>query len=330
MKNFLSQHKAFLMWISVVIMTIISILNLFIFATNRYSIKDEDYKDEFKKSYKILSVPIPDKLDLAGEQVPLNNFYVREALDRELLLNVYYQSQTALMFKKANRWFPIIEPILKKNNIPNDFKYLALIESIFANNFSSSGAAGYWQFMKATAKNYGLEINDEVDERFNVEKSTEAASKYLIELYNKYKSWTLAAAAYNVGENSLNKSIITQKTANYYDLYLNQETSRYVFRILAVKLILSNPQEYGYYFRKQDLYPIIPTVKVEIDSTISDLPDFAQKYKISYRILKEMNPWLRKNSLSNPNKKHYTIIIPQEGYTQYNNLLKDIFDKSIE
>ncbi|MDP4268029.1 MAG: lytic transglycosylase domain-containing protein [Bacteroidota bacterium] len=302
---------------------------MFIFSKS-LTRNDDNYRKAFYKGYKIFAVEIPDKLDFAGENVPLNNYYVREALDRELLLNTYFQSQTLLMFKRANRWFPFIEPILKKNGIPDDFKYLALIESTFANNFSSSGAGGYWQFMKETGKRYGLEVTEEVDERFNVEKATEAACKYLKELYNINKSWTLAAASYNVGEASLSKSIKTQRTLNYYDLYLNQETSRYIFRILSAKLIISNPRNYGYYLRKKDLYPPIPTVFVNIDSSISDLPGFAIKYKISYRILKELNPWLRKTNLPNPSKKRYNILIPKEGYTNYDLLMKGIEDEPFQ
>jgi len=265
---------------------------------------------ENNKIYQNLAVEIPQKLDFAGEAVPLERLDIRESLDRELLINTYWQSQTSLFFKRANRIFPVIEPILKKNDIPDDFKYLALIESGFANVVSPSGATGFWQFIQSTAEKNGLIVNDEVDERYHLEKSTEAACKYLKNSYSIFKSWTLAAAAYNMGDIGLGNTIKTQKVNNYYDLLFNAETARYVFRILAVKTIFENPKKYGFNFEDSDLYPIVKTESVVVDSTVTDLAQFALDKGINYKILKEYNPWLRKPSLINKGKNIFYIKIP--------------------
>ena len=232
------------------------------------------------------------------------------------------------MFKRAYRWFPIIEPILKQHKIPPDFKYIALIESGFINKVSPAGAEGFWQFIKETGIKYGLEINEEVDERYNIEKATEAACAFFNEAHKKYNSWTMAAASYNRGINGIDKQIDKQRVSNYYDLLLNEESSRYVFRILAMKIIMSHPTQYGFYLRKKDLYPPIPTKVVMVDSTIHDLTTFAMKHKINYKILKEFNPWLTEGSLKNKEKKTYKIIIPKEEYLRYDLLLKEIEDQN--
>ncbi len=265
------------------------------------------------------SIQIPDKIEFAGEKVPVKNFDVYESLDRELSINVYWQSQTLLFIKRTNRFFPIIEPILKKYNIPDDFKYLAVAESGLINAVSPSGAKGYWQFLGPTAEEYGLEINDEVDERYNLEKSTEAACKFLNKSYKTYNNWTLSAASFNFGRSNLNKQIKRQKAYNYYDLILGDETSRYVFRIIAIKMILSNPHKYGFNINKKDLYPKIPVYKVAIDSSVTDFAQFAQYFSINYKILKIFNPWLRENYLTNENKKTYFITIPKKGFRTIRN-----------
>ena len=265
----------------------------------------------------ILVLNIPKDLNFAGEKVPINNFDVRESLDRELLVNTYYQSQTLLMHKRANRWFPVIEPILKRNNVPDDFKYLAVIESNLSNVVSPAGATGYWQLMDAAARKYNLEINEDIDERYNVEKSTEAACKYLKDAYKQLGNWTLAAASYNMGMDGVAKQVQAQKQNSYYDLLLNQETARYNFRILAAKEILQHPKAYGYNIRKKDLYSYIPTQRLLIDSSITNLTDFALSQEVNYKILKIFNPWLRKSFLTNKTKKIYTILLPKKGYTNY-------------
>jgi membrane-bound lytic murein transglycosylase D len=285
---------------------------------------DLDYQKAFLHSNKIFALVLPDKAEFAGEEAPMGLYYVREGLDRELMVNTYWHSSTMLMLKKSNRYFHIIVPILKKYNIPEDFKYLALIESGLTNIKSPAGAAGFWQIVPGTAKNFGLEITDEVDERYNVEKSTEAACKLLRGSYNKFGSWTLAAAAYNVGEGRITKELERQKTNNYYDLYLPDETMRYIYRIIALKLLYEHPTEYGYYLRKKDLYPPIPTYTVTIDSSISNLPVFAKSMKINYRLLKEFNPWLRSDKLMNKGRKNYTISFPVKGFEDFDMLLAEI------
>lgn len=264
---------------------------------------------------------LPDKLDFAGEKTPMNLYYVRESLDRELLVNVYWQSSSLLLLKKANRYFPLIEPILKKYQVPDDFKFLALIESGLSNVVSPAGAAGFWQFIPETGKKYGLEISEEVDERYNIEKSTEAACKFLLSSYRQFGSWTLAAAAYNAGEGRIKNAVEAQRGVGYYDLYLNAETSRYVFRILALKLLYEHPTEFGYFIRNKDLYPPIPTYTVTVDSTQTSLVAFAVKNGINYRVLKDFNPWLRKERLTVKPGKKYILTIPSKGFENYNQLL---------
>ena len=252
----------------------------------------------------------PTAVDFAGENTPLNIADVNERFDRELLINANLHASTILIFKRANRAFPIIEPILKKNGVPDDFKYLAVIESALLNAVSSAGARGVWQFMPETAKEKGMEVNNCVDERYHLEKSTEAACKYLLAAKAKFGSWTLAAASYNGGMTGVNKQIEIQKVGNYYDLLLNDETSRYVFRILALKEIMKNPQKFGFDIPKQELYELFPTRKIEIDSTVNNLADLAISQGINYKILKIYNPWLRESKLENKNRKKYSIEIP--------------------
>ena len=256
----------------------------------------------------------PTVVDFAGEKAPLNIADVRERFDRELLVNANLHSSTILIIKRANRAFPIIEPILKQYGVPDDFKYLAVIESALTNAVSSSGAKGVWQFMPDTAKEKGMEVNDIVDERYHLQKSTEAACKYLVAAKQKFGNWTLAAASYNGGMNGVNTKITEQKVSDYYDLALTDETSRYVFRILALKEIMQHPNLYGFDVSKDELYENIPTKIIEVDSTITDLASFAKAQGINYKILKIHNPWLRDKKLVNTTKKKYLIEIPTSGY----------------
>jgi len=266
------------------------------------------------------SVVIPKKLNFADESVPLDVFYVKESLDRELLVNTYWHSSSLMLFKRANRWFPVIEPILKKNGIPDDFKYLALIESGLQNVSSPAGAKGFWQFLKNTGREYGLEVNSGIDERLNVEKSTEAACRYLNNSYEKYGDWTLVASAFNAGNRRINQALEKQKVDSYYDLLLNDETSRYLFRILAIKTIFNDPETYGFQLTDQDLYPPIPTQTVTVKKTIKDLVRFAQDHNITYKTLKYFNPWILKDYLPNRSRRTYIIKIPEEGKLEYSNL----------
>lgn len=283
-------------------------LKIFSFST---TVDDTAFKRKFIDKYQIFAITIPKDLDFVGEKVPLEQFDVLERLDRELIVNTYFQSQTLLSHKRASRWFPVIEPILKRYNIPADFKYLALVESGFTNSVSPKNAVGFWQILESTAKEYGLEVNTEVDERYNVEKSTEAACKYLLSAYKEFNNWTLVAASYNMGISGVLKQLNRQKVNSFYDLLLNDETTRYIFRVLAMKEIISKPQSYGYIFREEDLYKPIPTYKVTVDTTISDLVTFAANYEVNYKILKIFNPWLRQTTLANTNGKKYEINFPK-------------------
>lgn len=264
-----------------------------------------DPKTEFK------AVEIPESVSFAGEAMPLERFDVKESLDRELLSNAYFHSQTIRYIKLASRYFPIIEPILKEKGIPEDFKYLAVAESGFnPRAVSSARAIGFWQFMKGTAQDYGLEVNSLVDERYHVEKSTYAACGYLLHSYEEFGSWTLVAASYNRGITGVKKQLIRQKADNYYDLLLVPETSRYVFRIVALKLILENPERYNFVISDDEKYPVIKTREVEITGRIENFADFAHKNEISYKQLKDFNPWLRDNHLTNSKGEKYIVKIP--------------------
>ena len=278
----------------------------------------EPENSEYMSRYNVYALKTPDRLTFGGEVVPLTRWDVKESLDRELLVNTYWQSQTLLFLKRSNRYFPIIEPILKEQGIPEDFKYLALIESGFVPTIKSpAGAVGVWQFMSGTAKDYGLEVNAEVDERYNIEKSTIAACKYLKDSYKKYGSWTLVAASYNAGRRFIDKQLKLQDAGDYYDLLLGEETGRYVFRILAIKMIMENPAEYGFKFRSADLYPNIPTRKISIKTPVKDFAVFAKDNGVNYKVLKNFNPWLRRAYLTNKYKKEYEITLPAKGYINF-------------
>jgi membrane-bound lytic murein transglycosylase D len=257
-----------------------------------------------------MPVPIPDSVSFAGESVPTDIFYVKEQLDRELTVNTYWHSSTLLTIKRAHRWFPLIEPILAQNGIPDDFKYLALIESGLLNVISPSGATGLWQFLEKTGKEYGLEINKEVDERYHAAKATEAACDYLNKSYRKFRNWTLVAASYNAGQGRIEETIEKQQVQNFYHMYLNDETSRYIFRILAMKIICENPVEYGFKLKKGDLYEPLSVKTVTVTSTISDLPSYARQQNTTYRMLKELNPWLRSDKLTVRSGEEYFISLP--------------------
>lgn len=287
-------------------LSVVLVSGLLIFATTNKSMEKE-VKEGFGANF-------PTKVDFSGEETPLKISDVRERLDRELLVNTNLHASTILAIKRANRAFPVIEPILKKYGVPDDFKYLAVIESGLVNVVSPAGAKGVWQFMPDTAKERGMEVNDNIDQRYDLEKSTQAACSYFLSAKEKFGSWTLAAASYNGGMTGVSKQIAIQKVSSYYDLLLTEETSRYVFRIIALKEIMKNPVKYGFTIAAEDLYRTLSTRKVEIDSSITDLADFAKSQGINYKILKIHNPWLRETKLSNDAGKKYQIEIPLEGY----------------
>lgn len=266
------------------------------------------------QGYRISAIDIPEDLNFAGETVPQSDPEVMERIDREFLVNTYWQSNAVLLIKRANMYFPIIEPILAKNGIPDDLKYLAVAESGLQNVVSHAGATGFWQIMKATGQQYGLEVNKNVDERYHLEKSTQVACDYLNKYYKKYGTWTLAAASYNAGTGAIDRYMGIQQVDDYYDLLLGQETGRYVFRIMAIKEILSHPEKYGFDVQEEDLYKAVPTFKVDLDEPVLSFAEYAKKYEISYKILKRHNPWLREPHLNNSSKKKYIIEIPKTGY----------------
>ncbi|MDT7830264.1 lytic transglycosylase domain-containing protein [Pricia sp. S334] len=266
------------------------------------------------REYRISAIDIPEDLNFAGETVPQGDPEIMERIDREFLVNTYWQSNAVLLIKRANMYFPIIEPILAANGVPDDFKYLAVAESGLQNVRSPAGATGFWQIMKATGRQYGLEVNDNVDERYHLEKATQVACDYLNKYKKKYGTWTLAAASYNAGTGAIDRYLGIQQVDDYYDLLLGQETGRYVFRIMAIKEILSHPKKYGFDLQEEDLYTAVPTFEVEVDEPVLSFADFAQKYEISYKILKRHNPWLREPHLNNSSKKKYNIAIPKVGY----------------
>ena len=286
--------------------------NLF-FTQNTIAAIDENQDSLFPQDYKIISPKIPNNLIIFGEGVPLDNFEVYERVDREILVNTYWHSATILAIKRAARWFPIIEPILKQNNIPDDFKYLAVVESNLENVVSPAGATGYWQFIKSAAKQYGLEVTDEVDERYDVIKSTEAACKYLNTAYQMFGNWTMSASSYNAGLSGIDKWSGLQKTTNYWNLVLGSETSRYVSRIIAIKLIMENPSAYGYDLKEEDLYKPLKFKEVELNTSVTDFAEYASTINVNYKTLKLYNPWLRDTKLKIKSGVTYKIKVPEEG-----------------
>ena len=315
------KKQGFLYTITIVLLSI----SLYFLLTNSLTKEksDEQYHSEQLKNYIVYTPYIPKKIFFADEELPIKSFDVYESLDNEMLANGFWHSQMIRFLKRAHRYFQIIEPILKKNNIPDDFKYLAVAESALSNAVSPSGAKGFWQFLSKTGKEYNLVINKEVDERYNLEKTTQAACDYFNDAYKKYKNWTLVAASYNMGMGGLSRQIKKQHVYSYYDLLLNKETSRYIYRIVAIKTIMEDPHSYGFRLRKDDLYPAIPVKIVKVDSTINDLVSFAFQQKTNYKILKLLNPWLRKSYLKNIEKRSYQIKIPVEGFRTFVNSQKD-------
>jgi membrane-bound lytic murein transglycosylase D len=259
----------------------------------------------------IKSVNLDRPFDLAGEQLPMDNFDVVERLDREILSNAYMHGTTLLNIKAAYRYFPMFESVLAAYGVPDDFKYIAVAESNLRAATSPAGAKGIWQFMPNTAKGYGLELTEDIDERLHIEKATEAACKLILDYKKRFGSWTMAAAAYNLGETRLAKEIAAQHAELFFDLNLNSETSRYVFRIVAIKEIMANPESYGYYPEEFDKYKPLEDYKVvEVTSSIASLADFAKKNGTTYRMLKVYNPWLINSKLENKTGKLYRIKIP--------------------
>lgn len=256
------------------------------------------------------ALDVPSKMSFAGEEVPLNIPDVYERFDRELHINSYMHNSTIFIMKRAGRWLPQIEKILRANGIPDDFKYQAAIESALLNDVSPRGAVGFWQIMEPAGKELGLEIRDEVDERYDPLKATEAACKYLKKAYDKFGSWTLAAASYDRGMAGLDRALQNQKVKSYYDLFLNDETSRYVFRLLAMKEIMEHPAKYGFNIGERYRYKEEAVRYIEVNETVKDLVDFSIAQGTSYKLLKRYNPWLRDEKLTVKKSRVYKIALP--------------------
>ncbi len=296
-----------------VMISLIIISGILINAVSKNDKTTEENPDPIEKNtselYEIKALKLPAYMDFSGESVPLDDADIRERVDRELLVNTYWQSNGLLFFKRANKYFPIIEPILAQHGVPDDFKYLALIESGLQNVTSPSGAKGFWQIMKETGRENGMEINTNVDERYDLKKSTKVACKYLLKSKERFGSWTLAAAAYNAGNRRISDKLSEQEVATYYDLLLTEETSRYLPRIVAVKEIISHPKKYGFSFDDDDLYKPIATYEVAVDTAITDITRFAKDFGMTYKEFKHINPWLRDPFLNNKSRKEYFIKI---------------------
>ena len=281
--------------------------------------------EEDKPNYyanKITSPPVPKQVVFAGERVPVDTYWVHEGLDRELVINCYQHSKTLRILKLSARIFPVIEPILKEEGVPDDFKYLCVAESGLENVTSPAGANGYWQFIAATARKYGLEVTDAIDERCNLEKSTRAACRYLKSCKEQFGSWSLAAAAYNRGELGIRKAMDHQGEKTFWDLWLNNETSRYLYRILAFKLIFENPQQYGVDICPAEMYQPVPCKDVKVTQTI-DLVEFAHNHKATYKEIRDLNPWIKDSKLTVTSGKTYILKVPESPKTSF----KDLYSK---
>ena len=269
-----------------------------------------DFEPEMREHAPVIAPRVPADLQLFGEQVPLADFGIAESLDQELVVNTYRHSSTILYIKRASRWFPVIEPILEAEGVPDDFKYLAVIESGLSQAVSPAGASGFWQFMKGTAPEFGLEISSTVDERYHVEKATRAACQYLKDAHERFGSWVLAAASYNMGMAGVAGALEDQGVSSYWDLYLNEETSRYIFRLLALREVMGKPDQYGFFLSDQDMYGPWETREVVVGQTIDDLAAFSLKQSTTLKTLKSLNPWLRTDRLDASQGKAYTLKIP--------------------
>jgi hypothetical protein len=254
---------------------------------------------------------VPKSYTLFGEKIPLEQWDIRERFDRELLVNTYMQGTTCYIIKLMGRYMPMIEERLKANNVPDDFKYLCVAESALQNQISKAGAVGFWQFMKGTAPSFGLHIDDEVDERYNPEKATDAACAYLKQAYNKFGNWTAAAASYNCGMGGYNGAMTAQGENSFYNLLLPEETMRYIFRIAALKYILSNPTRSGFNLDYDDVYHTVNLKRVTITYGIGDLIQYAKNKGTNYKMLKLLNPWMREKHLNNSKGRTYTVLLPQ-------------------
>lgn len=291
-------------------------ITLFVQASSGEGMVSADSQKRPASPYDNIAPYMPDTLSFCGERVPLEYFDVRESLESELIKIMYWHSSTILYLKRANRYFPALRSLLRQNGVPEDFLYLCVCESGMDNVVSPAKAVGFWQILESTGKEGGLEINTEVDERYNYEKSTAVACRYLKQAYERFGSWTLAAASYNCGQNGLQKVLDAQGENSYYDLRLNPETGRYIYRILAFKILMRSPETYGFALCPEDLYPELDTRMVAVDSSITDMYAFGRSQCGNYKILKLLNPWLRDTKLTNRTGKTYYIRVLKDGARQ--------------
>ena len=301
MRNFTFKHS---------FITLIFICLTFLGYNNLFTSAFVDYNEP--GNYKIQALNIPTEIQFAGESMQLTETDLIERMDKELLVNTYWQSNTILMLKRAHKYFPQIEKILSEEGVPDDFKYLALIESGLENVTSPAGAKGFWQIMRATGRELGLEVNANVDERYNIELATRIACKYLKKAKERLGSWTLAAASYNRGVAGIQRIMKKQQADNYYDLLLGIETKRYMFRILAVKEILESPERYGFDIKEAQKYSPLMYTTVKVDTAITNIARFSKQMGVNYKIMKIYNPWLLQNHLNNKSRKLYHIALPVE------------------
>ncbi|MDR0891672.1 MAG: lytic transglycosylase domain-containing protein [Mediterranea sp.] len=289
---------------------------------------DAQHSPKSEVPYCVSSPTVPTEVRFDGITIDLRRYDRRERMDRELMAFTYMHSTTMLLVKRANRYFPLVEPLLKANGIPDDFKYLMVIESnLNPIAHSPAGAAGLWQFMPATGREYGLEVNDNVDERYHIEKATVAACAYFRKAYARYGDWMAVAAAYNAGQARISSQLDKQLASHAMDLWLNEETSRYMFRLLAVKEVMSNPPRYGFLLKRADLYPAIPYTEIQVSTPIDSLDEFARQRGISYAQLRDANPWLREHSLKNRSSKLYVLHIPTREGMYYDPRKTVAYDK---
>lgn len=278
----------------------------------------EQHSVKSEVPYCVTPPSVPAQATFDGETIDLRRYDRHERMDRELMAFTYMHSSTLLMLKRANRYFPIIEPILKANGIPDDFKYLMVIESnLNPLARSPSGAAGLWQIMPATGRELGLEVNENIDERYHIEKATKAACKYFKQAYAKYGDWISVSAAYNAGQGRISSQLDKQLADHAMDLWLVEETSRYMFRLLAVKEVFGNPQRFGFLLKREHLYPQIAYTEKTVTSGIDSLSEYARRQGVTYAQLRDANPWLREPALKNKSGKTYVIHIPTQASMNY-------------
>ena len=278
-----------------------------------------DQNEVTKQKYFAKTYSPPNKLYFAGEQIPLHDPDILERYEREMYINTYWQSNTILLIKRCGKWLPVLSKILKEQGIPDDLKYIAIAESGLMNVRSPKSAVGFWQLLSGTAQDFGLEVRKQVDERYDPYKSTLAACKYLNKAHKKFGNWTLAAASYNMGIAGIDQEIQQQGVKNYYELLLNEETARYIFRIIALKEIITAPGKFGLKINENHLYQREKFTTMKIKDDILDLPKFAREQGVNYKILKRFNPWLRKSKLNIPNGYEYELHFPLKIKKYYKN-----------